>query len=112
LVSGGDDETVRFWDVAAAKEVDCLKVLGQQVQALALNHDSTYLAYAGVTDGDFHKPAAITLWDTRRRQPVATFSGHAGRVSSLAFTPGGDRLASAGAGEPGFVKVWDVAGAK
>ena len=51
---------------------------------------------------------AIDLWDSATGERVATMKGHAGPVSSLAFSRDGNHVASAGA--DGTLKVWNTTG--
>ena len=63
LASGGEDGTIRLWDVAAHQEIGGpINADAGSVDALALSHDGKILA-AGYDDG------TIRLWDmTTRRQ--------------------------------------------
>jgi WD40 repeat protein len=110
VVSGSDDGTVRFWSIETAKEAFRFDVPQQQIHALALAADAAHLAVAGVSDGDFQAPAAITLWDIERKRVIRTFiGGHAGRITTLAFSPDGKRLVSASADARAALKIWNVA---
>ena len=50
--------------------------------------------------------SSVKVWDSRTGRLIRTFRGHTGLVSSLAFTPDGQRLFSGSRDKT--VKVWDV----
>lgn len=70
------------------------------VTAVAFSRDGQYLAAAGA-DG------ALKIWNVRTHNanPIAA-ALHAGSVFALAFSPGGDMLAS-GSSQTGVIKLWE-----
>src|SRR5262249_39533805 len=66
--------------------------------ALAFSPDCKTVASGGGDDRFVH------LWDAVQQKELPSLSGHAGRVTSLAFAPGGVRLVSAG--QDGRIIVW------
>jgi len=73
-----------------------------QIFDLAYSPDGKLLALAGYRE--------VRLIDAATKQPLATLTGHAGTVRSLAFSRDGRMLAAAGGlpARSGEVKIWDV----
>jgi serine/threonine protein kinase len=75
-----------------------------QVLSVAVTADAHWLAFAGEGDG-----AIIQLWDLRLRKHVLNLRGHQGPVVSLAFSPDGLNLASAGKTSANLsIHLWDL----
>jgi dipeptidyl aminopeptidase/acylaminoacyl peptidase len=78
---------------------------GAYVLDVAFSPDGQHVASSG-TDN------AIRLWDAATGAAVRTFTGHTDDVSTIAFSPDGELLASGAGGwdEPGesTVKIWRV----
>jgi WD40 repeat protein/DNA-binding SARP family transcriptional activator len=78
-------------------------LMGPIPSGVAFSRDGTTLASA---DGD----GTVRLWDVAARRPLGQpLRGHAGPVSSVAFTPDGTILASASRDANETVRLWDVA---
>jgi len=100
LVSGGgDDKTLRGWDTRTYAAVAIIETPAA-VDALLRLTDGT------VASG--HLDGAVRLWDWRRRECMATMTGHAAArdMFGLAQLPDG-RLVSASRDKT--VRIWDVA---
>src|SRR5262249_54863090 len=94
LISGGQDRTVRMWDLSTGKEKVCIATPGP-VYGLALAPDSGILAAMGND--------AITVYEAASPQPSVELR-HAGPVQKVAFSPDGKTLASCAMDG---TKLWD-----
>jgi WD40 repeat protein/tRNA A-37 threonylcarbamoyl transferase component Bud32 len=97
-LSGGQDGTLRLWDVATGAEVRVLGGPGSEVRAVALSADGRLALSAG--------GATLKLWDTATGQELGRLIGHTDTVKSVALAPDGRRAASGG--EDRTVRLWDV----
>ena len=101
LASGGNDCTVRLWDIRKAGSQACLGVLDRQ---------NGIIGGTGAAAEDW----ARTPVSRKRDKPsiytnTAHMDGsesHGSPVAALAFAPGGDDLASAGS--DGIIHHWDL----
>jgi mono/diheme cytochrome c family protein len=98
--SGGDDRTIRLWDVATGRELVILQSEVGEVYAVAFSTDGAFLLSAG---GD----RLVRLWDLRTRRLVRTFKGHTDVVRCVAFSPDGKQAVSGG--DDRTLRVWTVA---
>ena len=99
LASGGDDTTVRLWDLTnAAKSMTLQKHTGW-TNVLTFSADGEMLA-SGSTD------KTVQLWNTTTGEPLATFTGHINGITALAFSPDGTTLVSGSA--DGMIRFWNT----
>jgi hypothetical protein len=101
LASGGDDGTLRLWEVASGEALQVLRGhegYESQVWACAWSPDGRRLASAG-DDG------TLRLWEAASGEEQQVLRGHAGWVWTCAWSPDGHRLASGG--EDGTLRLWD-----
>lgn len=102
LASGGEDHTVRLWDVAGERPVAVFDDYQDKVYAVAFSPDGRLLA-AGGSGGE------VQLWDLGTRRAVAALDNDGVHIGDLAFSPDGKTLAVAGDGGA-TVKLWNVSG--
>jgi WD40 repeat protein len=100
LASGGFDQAVKLWGLAAGRELATLHGHEGWVVAVAFSPDGSVLA-TGSHD------QTIKLWDAATGQSLATLRGHTGNVYTVAFSPDGSLLASGSL--DGTVRLWDLA---
>ena len=137
LASASSDQTVKVWNATSGQETLTLIGHTDSISSVAYSADGKRLASASADQ-------TVKVWDVTNSQKqlrlkdrfwrrlgewirsttsgqksltlqaMLTLTGHNGRVSSVAFSPDGTRLASASGngsgtpGEPGEVKVWDA----
>ena len=100
IASGGDDGTVRLWDVRKAGASACLGVLDREngMYSSSLGDESTSERPSLKKQrGHMHITGSSRL---------EGIESHGGPVTALAFTPGGDDLVSSGM--DGRLRVWDL----
>jgi WD40 repeat protein len=106
LATASADGGLRLWRLAPSKSVDSLGLHGRFAYAVAFSPDGRLLASGSGNNrlrlsctnvfGDPSGPDdnTIRLWDPRTGDVLRTLSGHEGQISSLAFSPDGQLLAS------------------
>jgi WD40 repeat protein len=88
--------TIIFWDVASGKKSRASPPVNPV--AIALSPGGRVLAVASGNN--------VLLWDVANQKQLRMLTGHADRVTSVAFAPEGLTLASAS--DDDVVKVWGV----
>jgi hypothetical protein len=102
-LSGGEDNTVRLWELASGREIRPLEGHTGEVLAVAFSPDGKR-ALSGSMD------RTLRLWDLTSGRELRRFEGHTERVSSVAFSPDG-KWALSGSWDQ-TVSLWDVGSGK
>jgi RNA polymerase sigma factor (sigma-70 family) len=98
LVTGGQDRTVRVWDVEMGRELRRWESLW--VTSFAFSPDGKILAIGSIDH-------TLRLWNTRTGHEVREQAGHRSGVHFLVLSPDGRRVASASSDRT--VRIWDAA---
>jgi WD40 repeat protein len=96
--AGGDDMTVRVWDVATGRELRVFRGHAQSVHSIGFSPDGKRLVSASAD-------STVRVWDADTGQELLTLRSPTDTVLTVAFSPEGDRLVAGCA--DGIVKVWD-----
>jgi WD40 repeat protein len=107
LASCGHDGTVRILDGETLKETLVFRERGVPVAAAAFSPDDKRIASAaGRLEARKARDSQVVIWRAKTREVLHRLTGHTGRMTTLAFSPDGQRLVSGG--RDGQVKLWDV----
>ena len=101
LVSGGDDHTVRIWDLASGRLQRTLRGHADSVRAVAVTPDGRRIISGGTYD-------VVRVWDLESGKFMHSIAGQAGyrAVHAVAVTPDGNKVIWAGAGATLQVWTW------
>jgi WD40 repeat protein len=92
LVSSScDDKTIRLWDAATAKQLRMIDAKQEWPASVVLSPDGKIVALGGYQDG------TVRLWSAETGKELRSFKTPQ-QVNTLAFSPDGSMLASAGWG--------------
>jgi RNA polymerase sigma factor (sigma-70 family) len=101
---GVEDPSARLWDVATGKETARFQ-RPQGITSVAFSSDAGLLATAG-------KDGPVALLDVATGRELRRLGGPQDAVTAVAFSPGGQALASASDGREEAVCFWDLASGK
>ena len=112
LASGSVDETIQLWDVVTGKHKATLKGHTGGHKLMVFSPDGHTLASAtDVLWAGSRDDRTIRLWDTKIGKHKATLTNDISSIiNSIAFSPDGGTIASAGWGDgQGTVQLWNAA---
>ncbi len=115
LATVSRDRTLKVWDAKTGEELLSMPVEVFADGAVAFSPVGNRLASSNKPPNAItpHQAGEVKLWNAQTGEEIFTLEGHAGSVTSLAFSSDGKRLASSTGGGPGpprghEVKVWDT----
>ena len=100
IVSAGEDQTLKIWDVASLSERATLIGHTAGVTGCAVSPDGTWIVSAS---GDH----TLRIWDVASAAERATLPGHTARVTGCAVSPDGTWIVSAA--DDHALKTWETA---
>jgi WD40 repeat protein/tRNA A-37 threonylcarbamoyl transferase component Bud32 len=106
LASASHDGTLKVWDAQTdPKPLTLPGAAGSSAASVAFSPDGKRLVTGGSGRPD-SGPGALKVWDVRTGQEILTLKGHTAKVTTVAYSPAGKRLASASADKT--VKLWNT----
>jgi WD40 repeat protein len=106
LASGSYDATVKIWDAQTSpKPLTIHGAAASSVASVAFSPDGKHLVLGG-GDRSGSGPGELKVWNAQTGKEIVSLQGHTAKVTTVAYSPDGKRLAS-GSGDK-TVKVWDA----
>eukprot|EP01086_Lenisia_limosa_P006486 TRINITY_DN25351_c0_g1_i1.p1 TRINITY_DN25351_c0_g1~~TRINITY_DN25351_c0_g1_i1.p1 ORF type:complete len:486 (-),score=163.13 TRINITY_DN25351_c0_g1_i1:18-1475(-) len=103
--TASEDGSWAFHDLPTGTTLTQIEVGGGAPFSAAASHPYGLIYATGTRAGDAAAPC-VRVWDVKSQENAATFEGHKGDISRLAFSNNGLYLASADI--MGEIKLWDL----
>lgn len=100
LISGDLKGNIFIWDLAKGEVAKKITTTGDGIKCLTLSPTEPNLCIVS------HEDRMIRLWDLKTGEKKGTLTGHRSYATSLAITPDGKELVSAG--DDQTVRFWDL----
>lgn len=100
ILSGSFDNTLKYWDAHAKKEISTWEGHTDNVRAVALSPDGTRAASGG-------SDRKVIIWNTESGTDIAKLSGHEGIIRCIAYSSDGKYVLSGG--DDKTLKLWSAA---
>ncbi|MBD2498883.1 WD40 repeat domain-containing protein [Nostoc sp. FACHB-280] len=101
LVSGGQDKTIKVWELQTGKLKKTLRSDSGAINALAISPDGKTVVSGS---GD----RLVRIWDITSNQPQKILTGHSGNVTHVDISSDGKTIISLDRGISPEIKVWDL----
>ncbi|MFX1483891.1 MAG: WD40 repeat domain-containing protein [Promethearchaeota archaeon] len=100
IISGGQDATIRIWDLKNEKEVH--KFVGHTGPVYGLVPMSDCKRFVSIADKDL----AIKIWDLETMSLISSLAPNSAHVTAVAVSP--DQRYIVTGGDDGITRFWDV----
>jgi len=100
IVSGGQDATIRLWDMASGKELHKFVGHNGPVYGLVLLPDDNTLV--SIADKDL----AVKIWDIEMKSLKTSLAPNSAHINAVAVSP--DQRYIVTGGDDGILRYWDI----
>ena len=109
IATSSHDKTIKIWDAQTYKLLRTISTGEVGSLGLRFAPGGGFVAAVLADESRVNKPGQLVVWDVATGEKAIT-AGHDASVHDLAYSPDGNRIATAGA--DGAVRVWDSSSGK
>jgi WD40 repeat protein len=106
IISGGSDRTIKIWCFGLSDERSIDYLVSLKAHQLAVNGIAFNPIEDDVKFASVSSDRRVMLWGLESKTPLSILTAHTQAVKTLAFSPDGKFLATAG--DDGLILIWDV----